>query len=169
MKGQTIMTDGKYRLLSPKEHDDVKTILRQEAFGYLAVQGNKPYVVPVNFAYTESDDPDSWGQIFFHSGPGRKTEALATDPRICLAVLAGTNLYKGKQPCNDSFNYRSVLVEGKATLINAPQEKQQALRTIVTKYDPEAIHQPFNEQVFSKTLVYSISIETLNFKKKHKA
>ena len=163
------MTNDKYGLLSPKGYDNVKIILQQEAFGYLAVQSNEPYVVPINFAYAESDDPYSWGQIFFHSGPGRKTEALAVDPRICLAVLTGTNFHKGKQPCNDSFNYRSVLVEGKATLLDDPQKKRQALRAIVAKYDPEALHQPFNGQVLAKTLVYSAGIEVVSFKQKHKA
>ena len=167
------MTDGKYRLLSPKGHDDVKNILRQEAFGYLAVQGNTPYVVPINFAYAESDDPDSWGQIFFHSGPGRKAAALAADPRICLAVATGAGLHKGEQPCNDSFNYRSILVEGKATLLDDLQKKQQVLCAIVAKYDPEAIRQPFsqpfNEQALAKTLVYSVGIEVVSFKQKHRA
>ena len=163
------MTDGKYRLLSPKGHDDVKIILRQEAFGYLAVRGNTPYVVPINFAYAESDDPDSWGQIFFHSGQGRKAVALAADPHICLAVATGASLHKGRQPCNDSFTYRSVLVEGKATLLDNPHEKRQALWTIVAKYDYEATGQPFNEQVFAKTLVYAVAIEAVSFKQKHGA
>ena len=89
------------------------------------------------------------------------------------AVANGASLHKGEQPCNDSFNYRSILVEGKATLLDAPKEKQQALRAIVAKYDPEAImqpfSQPFNEQVLAKTLVYSVEIEVVSFKQKHRA
>ena len=167
MKGLIIMNDGRYGLLSPKGHDDVKNILRQEIFGYLAVQDNTPYVVPINFAYAESDAPDSWGRLFFHSGPGRKTEALAVDPHICLAVTTAASLHKGRQPCNDSFAYRSVLVEGKVTLLDNLQEKQQALRAIVAKYDHEAISQPLNEQIFAKTLVYAVAIDAVSFKQKH--
>jgi nitroimidazol reductase NimA-like FMN-containing flavoprotein (pyridoxamine 5'-phosphate oxidase superfamily) len=152
--------------LSMHERTQVTDILHWTATGFLAVADESPYVVPVNFAYDASAGPNGWGDILIHSGEGRKSRALAKDARVCLAVLGESSFERGEGPCDDGFAYASVLVEGKAELLTGMPEREQALRMIVAKYDPEAVDSPFDEQVLDQTLVYSVTIEAVSFKQR---
>jgi nitroimidazol reductase NimA-like FMN-containing flavoprotein (pyridoxamine 5'-phosphate oxidase superfamily) len=154
------------RLLSAQELTNAKSILRQAQIGYLAVKADDPYVVPINFVYDDSDDLDGWGRILFHSGEGKKSAALSTDARVCLAVLREAAFDRGGEPCDDGFAYRSALVEGKAALLTERAEREQTLRMIVAKYDPRAAHRPFAEEILARTLVYSVPIDAISFKQR---
>jgi nitroimidazol reductase NimA-like FMN-containing flavoprotein (pyridoxamine 5'-phosphate oxidase superfamily) len=154
-----------HTVVTPQQRAAVKDILREARFGYLAVAGGTPYVVPLNFAYVDKahhGDGDSkgrvgehcadpeWGVLLFHTGPGRKTDAIVQDARVCLAVLAEAVFTQGELPCEDSYAYRSVLVEGRAMRITDDAERRWALRAIVLKYDPEAADKPFAEEVLEQ-------------------
>jgi hypothetical protein len=154
------------RLLSEQEQTNLKNILLQAPIGFLAILADGPYVVPINFAYDGSDEPEGWGRVIFHSGEGKKSVALAADSRVCMAVVTETAFDRGATPCDDGFTYRSTLVEGKAALLTNHAEREVALRMIVAKYDPEAVRDAFNEQIFERTLVYSVEIESVSFKQR---
>ncbi len=81
-------------------------MLRDAPFAYLAmVEPGGPYVVPLNFVYVAGGPAQQLdGRIYFHTGEGRKTEALAADPRVCLAVTAGAAFDQGDSPCADGFS-----------------------------------------------------------------
>ncbi len=156
------------RPLSEREQTTMRNILRQAPIGYLGLVADGPYVVPINFVHDGSDEPDNWGNILFHSGEGRKSGALAAEPRVCLAVLGETSFDRGAAPCDDGFAYRSALVEGTATLIGQDDQRERALRMIVAKYDPEKAHEPFDIDVLERTLVYSVTIEAVSFKERRR-
>jgi nitroimidazol reductase NimA-like FMN-containing flavoprotein (pyridoxamine 5'-phosphate oxidase superfamily) len=59
---------------------------------------------------------------------------------------------------------RSVLVEGRATLLTDRDERDRALRAIVAKYDPNAADMPFAKHALAETLVYFVNIETLSYR-----
>jgi nitroimidazol reductase NimA-like FMN-containing flavoprotein (pyridoxamine 5'-phosphate oxidase superfamily) len=149
-------------------------VLREAAYGHLAVtEADGPYLVPVNFAFVETGPGpgagpsalgDAAGRVYFHTGEGRKTAALASDPRVCLAVTDGVTFLQGDDPCADAFAYRSVLVWGEARRIEDAAEREAALRAIVAKYDPAAASMPFGETHFARTLLYEIVIETVSYK-----
>jgi len=145
-----------------------KELLRDVAFAYLAVvEPDGPYVVPLNFAYV-APAPDSTaldGRIYFHTGAGRKTNALAADPRVCMAFTAGASFDQGDRPCADGFSYRSLLVWGQARRLEDPGRREAALRAIVAKYDPGAAEVPFGEADFAQTLIYEVVIEAASYKK----
>jgi nitroimidazol reductase NimA-like FMN-containing flavoprotein (pyridoxamine 5'-phosphate oxidase superfamily) len=131
--------------------------------------GARPYVVPMNFAYEPAGAPtkgpgDGLGRLYLHTGEGRKSGALASNPRVCVAVAADAAFDQGATPCSDGFAFRSVLVEGRATLLEDRDERERALRVIVAKYDPDAVDMPFAEEALAETLVYSVDIEALSYK-----
>jgi uncharacterized protein len=159
------------RQRSPADDADAAAVLREAPVAFLGMVDDGPYVVPINFAYEDPDDPDggqnpAHGRILFHGGAGKKSEALAKDPRVCLAVTAGTGLKRGSTPCEDGFVFRSALVWGRATLLQDREDRDAALRTIVAKYDPDAAALPFDEGDFERTLVYAIAIETVSYKER---
>ena len=146
-------------------------VLNEAPVGFLGLVDDGPYVVPINFAYEEPDDPDvdqnpARGRILFHGGAGKKSGALAKDPRVCLAVTAGAVPKRGPTPCEDGFIFKSALVWGKAMLLRDREDRYAALRAIVAKYDPDAAALPFDEGDFERTLVYAIAIETVSYKER---
>jgi len=153
------------RLLSAQEQTDVRAILHSAPIAYLAVADTHPYVVPINFVF---DAAEEWGRIFFHSGEGRKTKALAADPHVCLLVPTEAVFDRGPTPCSDGFAYRSVLIEGKAVPLEAEGQREKALRMIVAKYDPAATHQPLQTAELARTLVYAIDIRSVSYKQRRK-
>ena len=154
------------RLPSEQERANVKDILRRTPVGHLAMVTDGPYVVPINFAYDDSDGSAGWGRILFHTGEGRKSRALAEEPRICLSLLGEASFDRGGAPCDDGFAYRSALVEGRVTLLTETTMREQALRLIVAKYDPEAADKAFDDDVLERTLVYSVAILTISYKER---
>ena len=167
------MTSTGLRDLDPQEWTKTRELLRRVSVAFLAlVDHGRPYVVPLNFAYEPGDGPASSadnhpGRLVFHTGVGRKTAALETNPHVCVAVSADENFVQGATPCNDGFSFRSVLVEGRTTLLKDPDERDRALRAIVTKHDPEGAGKPFKEEVLARTLVYAVEIETVSYRELH--
>lgn len=133
-----------------------------------------PYVVPMNFAYVPASTGSEGsvepraipGRIFVHTGVGRKTQALARNPLVSIAVTAEEHFRKGASPCQDGFAFRSVLIKGRAGLIEQAGERESALREIVAKYDPAAAADAFHEDALAQTLVYAIEIETISYKER---
>ncbi len=129
-------------------------------------------MVPMNFAYVPGDGPASGagappGRLVFHTGPGRKSAALELDPYVCVAVTADGTFVQGPSPCEDGFSFRSVLLEGRARLIEDPGERDRALRAIVAKHDPEGVTKPFDEAALARTLVYTVEIDTISYRERH--
>ena len=167
------MTTTNPRDLDPGEWTKTRELLRRAPVAFLAlVDRGRPYVVPMNFAYEPDDGPtagagDPPGRLVFHSGPGRKTAALEADPHVCVALSADESFVQGPTPCKDGFSFRSVLVEGQATLLDDPGERDRALRAIVAKHDPAGAAKPFDEAVLARTLVYAVEIETVSYRELH--
>lgn len=156
--------------MSAQEWTNAVDLLRSTSVAFLAlVDRGRPYVVPLNFAYLPSGTAasgagDPPGRLVFHTGPGRKTAALETDSRVCVAISAGESFVQGDSPCTDGFSFRSVLVEGRAALLEHPDERARALRAIVAKHDPEGANKPFDEAVLARTLVYAVEIERVSYR-----
>jgi uncharacterized protein len=156
---------------SPADDARALAVLREAPVAFLGLVDDGPYVVPINFAYEDPNDrgggeSPAHGRIVFHSGAGRKSNALAKDPRACLIVTVGIALERGSTPCEDGFTYRSALVQGRALLLETREDREAALRTIVAKYDPDAALLPFDEDDFERTLVYAVAIETISYKER---
>ena len=159
--------------LSAADRAQAEALLRKAPFAYVAmVDSARPYVVPMNFAYepaaapTEAPggSPRDLGRLYLHTGEGRKSDALAGNPLVCVAIAADAAFNQGATPCEDGFAFRSVLVEGRATLLEDRAERERALRAIVVKHDPGAVDMPFAEKALAETLVYAIDIEAFGYK-----
>ncbi|MBN1319428.1 MAG: pyridoxamine 5'-phosphate oxidase family protein [Thermoleophilia bacterium] len=164
-----------HRTQAAREQREVEKLLQTAPFVYVAVvDGDGPYVVPMSFAFeTVSGGPVETagrggkpGRLYLHTGPGRKSDALAGDPRVCVAVATDVAFGQGPSPCEDGFFYRSVVVKGRARLLDGALDRERALRAIVAKYDPAAAAMPFEERLLAQTLIYEVAIDELTFKER---
>jgi nitroimidazol reductase NimA-like FMN-containing flavoprotein (pyridoxamine 5'-phosphate oxidase superfamily) len=108
----------------------LEEILREHDVGRLATcVDNKPYIVPVNYAYSN-------GKIFFHSyKDGKKIQNIRLNPFVCFEVDSG-DILEAENPCKISYRYKSVIVMGKARIIKKPEQKLDRFRLIIDKYSP---------------------------------
>jgi len=108
----------------------VEELLREAEVGRLATcGGGEPYVVPVSFVYHD-------GRIIIHgSGEGRKMENIVSNPRVCFEVDQSEKM-EGGRPCDYSFRYMSVVVQGRARVLDGDNERLVALRRLTDKYAP---------------------------------
>ena len=105
-------------------------ILRQTDVGRLGlVIDGAPYVVPMNFCYTQD-------KIYLHSHKdGKKMQEIRNNPNVCFEVDEG-EIITGENPCDFSWQYTSVIAYGKATIVEDEKERVKGLKLISDKYSP---------------------------------
>ena len=88
------------------------------------VADGQPFVIPTS--YGRKDDC-----IFIHgSAASRMLRTLKESVPVCITVTLLDGLVLARSIFNHSMNYRSVVVLGKATLVDDPGEKIEALRLL---------------------------------------
>src|SRR3989442_9043017 len=90
----------------------------------------QPYVIPTLFARVGE-------AIYFHgSAASRMLRNVGDGISVCITVTLTDGLVLARSVFNHSMNYRSVVALGKASLVEAPQEKLNALRAFTEKILP---------------------------------
>jgi hypothetical protein len=144
-----------------KENQEITAIIQKAEVCRIAlVDGDSPYIVPVNFAVHEN-------HLYFHSAmDGRKIDILRKNNKICFEMDVSTEIIKGKEPCFWGMKYLSVIGFGQAFFIENPGEKKKALDLLMEKYAGTGSFS-YNEKIFKKVLVIDIRIEKISGKKSH--
>lgn len=94
--------------------------------------GNKPYVVPLNYGYELQDGALT---LYFHCAKeGRKLDILRRNPYVCFEMDSGHKVIIEQKPCNYSYKYESVIGNGKAVFLEEHGEKAHALGKILEHY-----------------------------------
>jgi nitroimidazol reductase NimA-like FMN-containing flavoprotein (pyridoxamine 5'-phosphate oxidase superfamily) len=90
----------------------------------------QPYVIPTLFARVGD-------AIYFHgSAASRMLRNVSEAISVCVTVTLTDGFVLARSVFNHSMNYRSVVALGKAALVNAPEEKFEALRAFTEKILP---------------------------------
>lgn len=113
--------------------DEIAAILEKCPVGHLALSdGDKTYVVPLNFAWRLADGKVT---VYFHCAKeGRKIDLLRKNPNACFEADCSFSLVKGSSACRWSALFESVIGEGRAALVDDPEEKRDALDLLMKRY-----------------------------------
>ena len=91
---------------------------------------DQPYVIPTLFARLGE-------AIYFHgSAASRMLRNVSDGISVCVTVTLTDGFVLARSVFNHSMNYRSVVALGKATLVDAPREKFEALHAFTEKILP---------------------------------
>ena len=120
--------------------EETEKILQEGKTAVLGViDGNGyPYTVPVNYVYAD-------GKIFFHCArQGEKLDAMRADDRVSLCVIEKADIV----PEELTTYFRSVIVRGRAKILESPEEIQHAAETLGMKYYPnlEAVQKEIDRE-----------------------
>lgn len=139
------------------ELKEIEKFLRESNVCRLAmVDGDKPYMVPLNFGYQD-------GCLFFHSAKeGRKIDVIQKNPNVCFEVDQLIKLKKAKAACDWGAEYKSVIGSGRAQLLDNLDEKIAALNMIMSHYSDRTFEYP--EEMLGKTIVIKVQIDSMTGK-----
>ena len=143
---------------------DRETIYRILDEGFLCHVGfsveGQPFVIPTSYGRKDAD-------LYIHgSAASRMLRKIKAGVPVCVTVTLLDGLVLARSVFNHSMNYRSVVILGKATLVDDPQEKLTALRVLSEHIIPgrwDDARQP-NEKELKATSVLRVPIEEFSAK-----
>lgn len=110
-------------------HKDCVEILNRGTSGVLAVSGDEgyPYAVPLSYVYHD-------GKVIFHSAKaGHKLDAIARNEKVSFCVIDKDQIV----PEEYTSYFRSVIVFGRARVLEDEAEKRNALEILAKRYAPD--------------------------------
>jgi hypothetical protein len=120
----------------------------------------QPYVIPTGYGRLGDT-------LYIHgSAASRMLRNLAAGIDVCVTVTLTDGLVLARSAFHHSMNYRSVVVLGKATVVEGAQEKMTALEAITEHIVPhrwEQVRGP-NERELIATLVLALPLDEASAK-----
>ena len=144
--------------------EEIVEVLEKETRGVLSVNGDDgyPYGVPINHYYDRET-----GKLYFHGADfGHRVDAIRKDPKVSYCVFGQEYQKEG-----DWAKYvKSVVVFGKAELIEEPEEMEKWSRRLCSKLPctEEYVETEIGKDL-KRTLCFAIAIEDINGKLVHEA
>lgn len=124
------------------------------------VVDGQPFVIPTSYGRKDAS-------LYIHgSAASRMLRQIKEGVPVCITVTLLEGLVLARSIFNHSMNYRSVVILGKAALVDDPQEKLEALRLLSEHILPgrwEDSRQP-NERELKATSVLRVPIEEFSAK-----
>lgn len=149
------------RLPEYKRDDEwIRAFLREVQVGHIAsaVDG-QPFINPTTFWFDEAGH-----RIIFHSNiTGRIRSNIENNPLVCFEASELGKMLPSNIALELSLQYRSVIVFGKARLVNDPEEARRVLYRLIHKYFPRMTagkeFREITDNEIKRTSVYAIQIE----------
>lgn len=158
------------RLPEYKRGDDwIKALLHRGEIAHIASRWDlQPFLTPTTFFYDEVNH-----RIIFHSNiAGRIRANIERHPEVCVEVSEFGKLLPSNIALEFSLQYRSVIVFGKARVIENDDEKRTVLHKFVHKYfgamEIDKDYRSATDKELKRTSVYEIQIESWSGKENWK-
>ncbi|NQU66052.1 MAG: pyridoxamine 5'-phosphate oxidase family protein [SAR324 cluster bacterium] len=120
------------------------------------IDGDYPYIVPLNFGYSE-------GVLYFHGAlKGKKLSLLQKNNQAAFEFDTRLEIVEGEEACKWSMKFQSVCGFGKVSMIETPQEKKRAVERIMAQYSEQAFE--LTDKAVSGIAVYKLEIEQMTGK-----
>lgn len=141
------------------ERAEIEDIINRAEVCHLAmIDGDVPYVVPLNFGY-------KGGSLYFHSArEGRKIEALKANPKVSFTMYVDDKIVIGNSACECTSHYKCVMGAGRAEVITDKVAKIEGLTAITGHYSPGGPFD-FHEKLVEITTIIKVNIESMTGKK----
>jgi len=127
------------------------------------VDGDEPYVVPMNYGYTMDEE----GQLtlYLHGATqGRKLDLMRKNPKVFLEMECDIQPFEGDVACRYGTAYKSLMAKGKAVILEDPAEKMQGLTLFMKTQTGKDFE--FNEKLVKVVSVIRIDVEAYTAKKR---
>ncbi len=130
---------------SIEDREEIRRFLQECTHGVLGTvnaQG-EACLTPLNYLYQE-------GTLYFHGSPaGEKMTNIRENPSVTFSVVRELSFlpshFSGTEiPCNASTYFQSVVIRGKARVMDDPESKAEILEGFMKRFQPEGKHIPMD-------------------------
>ena len=128
------------------------------------VDGDEPYVVPMNYGYTMDED----GHLTFYlhgATQGRKLDLMRKNPRVFLEMECDVAPFEGDVACRYGTAYKSLMARGKAVILEDPQEKMTGLSLFMKTQTGKNFE--FNEKLVKVVSIIKIHVKEYTAKRRN--
>ncbi|NSW45201.1 MAG: pyridoxamine 5'-phosphate oxidase family protein [Bacteroidales bacterium] len=136
-------------------HDEMVDIIKRCKICHVGfVDGDKPYVLGFNFGFDGN-------KIYLHCAKeGYKLDILAKNNHVCVYFDTDHEFFARHEEvaCSYRMRYKSVMVMGKASIVNNLQQKENALKVFMKQYSDR-------EFQFSKPALENVNIIVIEIEK----
>ncbi len=93
------------------------------------VDGDEPYVVPMNYGYVMDEGKLT---VYLHGAKrGRKIDVMRANPKVFFELDCDITPFEGDIACRYGITYSSVMGKGLATIVEDVEEKKKALSILM--------------------------------------
>ncbi len=112
------------------DREEILSILDKAKVLHLGlVDGDEPYVVPMNYGYLMEDGKMT---VYLHGAlTGRKLDLMRVNPKVFFELDCDIVPFEGKTACNYGITYASVMGRGKAVIVEDTAEKVKGLQVLM--------------------------------------
>ncbi len=109
------------------DREEILDILNRCSIVHLGlVDGDEPYVVPMNYGYTMDDEGRL--TLYLHGATqGRKLDLMRANPKVFLEMECDIQPFEGDVACRYGMAYKSLMGRGRAVILENPADKIEAL------------------------------------------
>lgn len=137
--------------------EEAKEILKKATNGVLSLvdENKKPYGVPMSFIY------DGDNNIYYHCAlTGRKINCIKSNPFVCFTVIDKDEIH----PEEFTTYFRSVIAEGKISILTDKEQLIKCLTLLSTKYSPGIDCEPEIEKGLNRVSILKLEIQSITGK-----
>lgn len=125
------------------------------------VEDGRAYIVPLNYGWTEENGRYT---LYAHSAAeGRKIDLIRGGADVGFEMETGVEYFDADTACGWGNRYESIIGEGRATLLETPEEKRQALAAIMAHYSARRDY-TFEDAMVNLVQVIQIDVTALSCK-----
>ena len=152
-----------------RDDEWIRNFLRRGQIAHIASHWDgQPFVTPSTYFY---DQPGH--RLIFHSHlAGRIRANIERHPEVCAEVSEFGRVLPANVALEFSLQYRSVIVFGKARLIEDLEDQRIMMHKLIGKYFEEMKlgedYRPATEKELQRTSIYEIKIESWSGKENWK-
>jgi nitroimidazol reductase NimA-like FMN-containing flavoprotein (pyridoxamine 5'-phosphate oxidase superfamily) len=145
----------------------IRAMLERAPFGTLAtVRNGQPFVNMNIFVYDETANA-----LYIHTArSGRTRSNIEAEEKVCFGVSDMGRLLPAPTALHFSVEYASVVVFGRARIVEEEVEAERALQQLLDKYAPHLRpgrdYRPIQPEELAVTSVFRIDIEEYSGKQK---
>lgn len=126
------------------------------------IDGDEPYVVPMNYGYTLEDGKLT---LWLHCAKrGRKLDVLRANNKVFFEMECGIQPFDGDIACRYGISYSSIMGRGTAEIVEDTELKKAALTHLMKTQTGKDFE--FEDKMAS--IVSIIKIDTVEFTAKHR-
>ena len=118
------------------------------------VDGDEPYVVPMNYGYVMEGEQLT---LYMHGATkGYKLDLMRKNPKVFFEMECDVQGFEGEIACQYGTVYQSIMGRGKATIIEEPQEKIETMKLFMKSQTGRDFE--FSEKMVSAVVMIRIDV-----------